>query len=73
MFVCICNSVSDKAIKRAMQNGANSVEDLKAELGVGNCCGRCVEFAQEIVSEVHAESGSMRIAQNNGVGVVSFG
>ncbi|MGB0732236.1 MAG: (2Fe-2S)-binding protein [Pontibacterium sp.] len=74
MFVCVCNSVSDKTIKRAIQDGtASSVDDLKKSHGVGACCGRCVDFAEEIVTEAHAEAASMRIADMGGVGVVTFG
>jgi bacterioferritin-associated ferredoxin len=42
MYVCICNPVSDKAVRRAIGEGACSVSDLRERLGVAaNCC-RCV-------------------------------
>lgn len=49
MFVCICKAVSDKAIKQAIADGAASMRDLKAQLGVGSQCGKCVCQAQQIL------------------------
>lgn len=49
MFVCICKAVSDKAIKQAIAEGADSIRDLKARLGVGSQCGKCVSQASQIL------------------------
>ncbi|GGW59606.1 bacterioferritin-associated ferredoxin [Alishewanella tabrizica] len=49
MFVCICKAVSDKAIKQAIAEGADSIRDLKARLGVGSQCGKCVCQASQIL------------------------
>jgi len=49
MFVCICKAVSDKAIKQAIAEGADSIRDLKACLGVGSQCGKCVSQASQIL------------------------
>lgn len=51
MYVCVCNVVSDKAIKQAVQKGHESFEAIQRELAVGTCCGRCKPFAQEFIRQ----------------------
>jgi bacterioferritin-associated ferredoxin len=54
MYVCICAAVSDRQIKQAVREGARSVDQLAACLGVGTVCGCCREIAQDIVLEASA-------------------
>jgi len=54
MYVCICAAVSDRQIKQAVREGARSVDQLAACLGVGTVCGCCREMAQDILSETSA-------------------
>ncbi len=51
MYVCVCNAVSDKAIKQAVKQGHESLEAIQRELAVGTCCGRCKTFAQEVIRQ----------------------
>ena len=51
MYICICNAITDKAVEKCAQEGARSVEDLSARLGVGTGCGRCLECARELLVE----------------------
>ncbi|RVU84657.1 (2Fe-2S)-binding protein [Leucothrix sargassi] len=51
MYVCICNAVTDKAIKKAVKQGCNSFDKVCQKLDVGTCCGQCKPQAREIVSE----------------------
>jgi bacterioferritin-associated ferredoxin len=41
MYICICNSVTETDIKKAVKNGANCLHHLETELGVSNQCGSC--------------------------------
>lgn len=41
MYVCICNSVTDRDIAEAVDQGARTLAHLAESLGVGTCCGRC--------------------------------
>jgi len=50
MYVCICNAVTDSDIIEAQNNGHTKLKDITRHLGVGNCCGRCVETAKEILT-----------------------
>ena len=66
MLVCICNGISDKQIDSALANGSSSFKDIKSELGIGSCCGQCVPFAKDMVSEKITEiqaSQSFHLAQ----------
>lgn len=49
MIVCVCKAVSDKHIRRAVDEGAISLRDLTRELGVGTCCGKCVPMARDVL------------------------
>ena len=49
MIVCICHNVSDKAIRRALDAGATSMQEIREELKVGSCCGKCNAFAKTLV------------------------
>lgn len=51
MYVCICNSVTDHAIRRAVRRGTVSFEQLRFELGVSRSCGRCEEHARSVMAE----------------------
>ncbi len=51
MIVCVCHNVSDRAIRAAMDAGATSLSEIRAQLNVGACCGKCLPSAKAIVSE----------------------
>lgn len=51
MYVCVCNAVTDQAIKQAVQQGHESFEAIQGELSVGTCCGRCKSFACELIDQ----------------------
>jgi bacterioferritin-associated ferredoxin len=60
MYVCICAAVSDRQIKQAVREGARSVDQLAACLGVGTVCGCCREMAQDILVEASAPLRQVR-------------
>ncbi|MFK7822549.1 MAG: bacterioferritin-associated ferredoxin [Oligoflexales bacterium] len=49
MYVCLCNAVSDKQIKKAISDGASSVEEVQQVSNVGKNCGSCIFAVQEII------------------------
>jgi bacterioferritin-associated ferredoxin len=51
LYICICNAVTEQALKDCARDGARSVDDLAAQLGVGAGCGRCRECASEMLRE----------------------
>lgn len=62
MIVCICQNVSDKAIRQALEEGAGSMHEIRAQLGVGSCCGKCNAFAKTLV-RAHLEDSGCRATE----------
>jgi len=62
MYVCVCKAVSDKKVRRAIDNGACSVRALRDELGVGSVCGRCVPDARAMIDASAARTQPMTLA-----------
>ena len=56
MYVCICNAVTDKQIRRAAASGVTNLYELREHLGVASNCGSCVDQAQSILSEANQSS-----------------
>ena len=57
MYVCICNAVTDSAIRQAVSEGASSFSDVSMRTGCSTQCGRCVPIARSILDEALADSG----------------
>jgi bacterioferritin-associated ferredoxin len=51
MYVCICNAVTDRAIREVVDKGAESLFEVQCHLPVASCCGRCEQTANEVVNE----------------------
>jgi bacterioferritin-associated ferredoxin len=51
MYVCLCNPVTDRDIRGCVRQGARTLSDLQAELGVAAQCGSCAAAALEIIEE----------------------
>ena len=54
MIVCVCRRVTDHQIRKAVDDGAHSLECLQFDLGVATQCGRCAECACGIVEQCNA-------------------
>ncbi len=55
MYVCLCKGVSDKTIKRAVNNGVSSMRELRQQFGVGAQCGCCTQCAKDVLKDAIAE------------------
>jgi bacterioferritin-associated ferredoxin len=51
MIVCVCNNISDREIRQAIELGLSSMAELHRELGVGTCCGKCVSYARQVLND----------------------
>ena len=58
MYVCICNAVTDTAIRTAVNEGASSLRELSARTGCSTQCGRCVETVREILDQTLVGQGA---------------
>ena len=61
MYVCVCNAITDKQIRRAARSGVNSLYELRGTLGVAAGCGSCARTAQEILDEEIAGNASPQV------------
>ena len=53
MYVCICNAVTERAIREAAASGVRTLSELSRRTGCSDCCGSCAELANEILAEAH--------------------
>jgi bacterioferritin-associated ferredoxin len=51
MYICICHGVTDRQIRRAVEQGASSLGEVQLQLPVGGCCGRCEDSARAVIGE----------------------
>jgi bacterioferritin-associated ferredoxin len=58
MIVCVCNNISDREIRQAIDLGLTSMDELSRDLGVSTCCGQCATYAEEVLI-AHLEATSV--------------
>lgn len=49
MYICLCNGVTEKQVRRAIAGGATSLQSLRDELGVASQCGGCLDHAMQLL------------------------
>lgn len=52
MILCLCQGVSDRVVRLAVVNGADSVDAVGDRCGAGTDCGSCRHAIEEIVDEI---------------------
>jgi bacterioferritin-associated ferredoxin len=62
MIVCVCNNISDREIRQAIDSGLDTIADLRRDLGVATCCGKCHTCAKEVLSEHRATIQARELA-----------
>lgn len=51
MIVCVCHNVSDRRIRQAVAEGVSTMPELREQLQVGTCCGKCHSCAKTVLRE----------------------
>ena len=51
MYVCVCNAVTDRDIRRAADRGVTTLEQLSSQLKVATCCGQCKNCARRVLDQ----------------------
>ena len=64
MYICICQAVTDTAIRRAVDEGVTTLPELSLRTGAGTQCGSCIPMAREILDEALAERNAPPSAVN---------
>jgi bacterioferritin-associated ferredoxin len=54
MYICLCNGYRESELRDMARQGYTDAEEAYEALGDGPCCGRCVDFAQDIMDEERA-------------------
>lgn len=54
--ICYCFNVTVEDIEKAIENGADSIDSVKATTGAGKGCGRCVVKVEDLVSKLLKEN-----------------
>ena len=51
MYVCVCNGVTDRAIREAADDGVRTLLELQRRTGCAGSCGSCAELAESVLRE----------------------
>ncbi len=51
MIVCVCNNISDREIRQAVDLGLSTMAELRQDLGVATCCGKCASCAKQVLHD----------------------
>lgn len=62
MYVCLCKAVTCGQIRQAVEEGVSSYQDIKSELGVAQCCGKCNVSAKSIFRDALDKQASLKPA-----------
>ncbi|HKS93149.1 MAG TPA: (2Fe-2S)-binding protein [Gammaproteobacteria bacterium] len=62
MFVCVCNAVTESQIRRAIDEGALTLADLRTRLAVTSECGCCAVQVNEVLSKRLLETAATRVS-----------
>ncbi|HEX2832802.1 MAG TPA: (2Fe-2S)-binding protein [Thermoanaerobaculia bacterium] len=57
MIICICRGKNEKAVMRAIEDGATSVRDLQ-RCGIGDQCGSCHNTLRAMLAEAAAAAAT---------------
>ena len=53
MYVCICNGVTERAVRQAASEGVRTLSELTRRTGCAGTCGGCADYAEQILHEEH--------------------
>ncbi len=54
MYVCNCNAITDREIRAAASLGGVTFDDLRRDLGLATCCGKCEPAARALLKATGA-------------------
>jgi bacterioferritin-associated ferredoxin len=58
MYICVCNAITDREIRQAVELGATTMLELKRNLGVAGNCGKCIDCARDILRDELSNASS---------------
>ena len=57
MYVCICNGVTERAVRQAAAEGVRSLSELMRRTGCASTCGGCADYAEQVLHDEHHRVG----------------
>jgi bacterioferritin-associated ferredoxin len=68
MYVCMCNGVTEAAIRRAARSGIRTLDELAMSTGCTAGCGCCSEAAEGVLREaLQGEMPTLRSIRSDGM------
>jgi bacterioferritin-associated ferredoxin len=61
MIVCQCNRVTDRQIRRAVRDGAQTLRAVAQRSGAGLCCGGCHDDVRAVIEDERSRAETNRI------------
>lgn len=55
MYICVCNGITERDIRNAIDAGACSFSDLQRDLGIASGCGQCAQETRCLLRETSCE------------------
>ena len=49
MYICNCNGITEREIRGAVELECATLHDLRRDLGVATCCGKCAPDAKKVL------------------------
>ena len=56
MYVCICNSLTDRQVRSAVGAGARNTREVYRHFGCSCVCGKCMPMIRTLISSHEAAS-----------------
>lgn len=63
MYICLCKGITDKAIRSAVIDGANTFASVRKTLGVASQCGRCAVDTKDLINTTLDEIATFQQAK----------
>jgi bacterioferritin-associated ferredoxin len=57
MYICNCNAITESEILGAAELGCSTLADLRRDLGVATCCGKCAPEASKLIRRCARSAG----------------
>jgi bacterioferritin-associated ferredoxin len=65
MIACVCNDISDRDIRQAVELDLNAMAELRTRLGVGTCCGQAGRLIRQANASMTGRLETVFIASHN--------
>ncbi|MBP9114168.1 MAG: (2Fe-2S)-binding protein [Polyangiaceae bacterium] len=59
MFVCVCKAVTEDTVRKAIEAGASSREEVTRSCRAGGDCGACHAMIEDMVTDHVVSCGSL--------------